>query len=637
MNFPSLKNLSESIKYVSRRFPFEVVFACIGTTAAIAHIELDGIREVADNWSLRILMTASLGLLLSLACTLFIESSGFKQLKSLLLKAAAALLATSLIFLLNPLTNHADQMRFFLLSLSFHLLVSFSAFIRRGSIQGFWQFNKTLFLRLLSGILYSAVLFLGLAAAIGAMNFLFNVNFEFDTFYILWVCIAGIFNTIFFLAGLPENLSALDDDFSYPKGLKVFTQYVLIPLATVYLIILLAYEIKILIAWNLPKGLVSNLILGYAVFGILSLLLVFPVREQDGNKWIKTYARSFYFLMLPLLVLLFLAVGSRVFRYGITEPRYFLIVLACWLLFISVYFLISSKQNIKLIPISLCILTILSVYGPQSAFSVSRYSQKRILVNIFKQNHSFTNGRFVPLKKISEKEAKRAMATLAHLIRQYDLEVLQPYIDRDLSEVTDSLSKKKNHSNYRDYSRYELLDDKITWANNHLGFAGFSPYTGKYDAVNSTAFTNSYTIISKQSDVAIVKGYDYIIQQSNFRNEKTGNVVDEIPVYQIFKESGSMMIIIDKDSAVFNLKSLMINMIKDSSKLKAFMGNSDLNNAGYGDKHGYELPQQMLLFDKKTKHYSITYRINSINFRNPKNKAFSISNLEGIFLIKKLN
>src|SRR6185437_825577 len=162
----------------------------------------------------------------------------------------------------------------------------------------------------------------------------------------------------------------------------VFTQYVLIPLASVYVVILLAYEVKILIQWSLPKGLVSNLILRYAVFGILSILLIYPLRNQEENKWIKTYARSFYFLLIPLLALLFLAVFTRILPYGITAPRYFLIVLAGWLLFITFYFLLSQKQNIKVIPVSLCILALLSVYGPQSAFSVSRYSQMHLLTNI---------------------------------------------------------------------------------------------------------------------------------------------------------------------------------------------------------------------------------------------------------------
>ncbi|MEN0055292.1 MAG: DUF4153 domain-containing protein, partial [Mucilaginibacter sp.] len=354
MKFPSLKNLTEGAANTIKRYPFEVLFALIGTVAGTIQVELNRLNRVNEGWSMRVIMIANLGLLLSLSATLYTQSVGMPAGKRRIVKWLAAILAASFLLVIDPFAREADYIRFFLISLAFHLLVSFSAFTGREQLQGFWQFNKTLFLRILTSVLYGAVLFLGLAAAIGATNFLFNFKFEWDTYVILWVWIVGMFTTIFFLAGVPVETQLLDQDQSYPKGLKIFTQYVLIPLSTIYVIILLAYEIKILVQWNLPKGLVSNIILGYAVFGILSLLLVYPIREHDENKWLKTYSRSFYFLLIPLLGLLFVAVGTRVFDYGITEWRYFLIVLACWLLFISVYFLLFKKQNIKLIPVSLC-------------------------------------------------------------------------------------------------------------------------------------------------------------------------------------------------------------------------------------------------------------------------------------------
>jgi hypothetical protein len=138
-------------------------------------------------------------------------------------------------------------------------------------------------LRILTSVLYSGVLYLGLAAAIAATRFLFNLTFEYKIYSTLFVWIAGIYNTLYFLSGIPANTTGLQSEQSYPKGLKVFTQYVLIPLATVYLVILLAYEVKILFQWHLPKGYVSNLILGYAVFGLLAILLVYPLREQEEN------------------------------------------------------------------------------------------------------------------------------------------------------------------------------------------------------------------------------------------------------------------------------------------------------------------------------------------------------------------
>ncbi len=176
MKFPSIKSLLQSVKTVLNRFPFEMLFALTGSIAAITLAELNGIRPNAEMWCLRVLMMANLGLLISLATSLFCESRQIKKQLRLIIKAIAAVIGVCFIFLINPLEHYADHIRFFLLSLGFHLLVSFAAFIKPGNILGFWRFNAILFFRFLTSALYSAVLFGGIAAAMGAMNFLFNFN-----------------------------------------------------------------------------------------------------------------------------------------------------------------------------------------------------------------------------------------------------------------------------------------------------------------------------------------------------------------------------------------------------------------------------------------------------------------------------
>jgi hypothetical protein len=516
MKFPSIKTLAEGFKTTLKLYPLEVAFALIGTIAGTVNVELDNINRVGESWCIRVMMAANLGLLLSLAATLYGRSRNISAQLKWSLRIIAVVLSVLTLVILEPYYRQSDYMRFFLLSLSFHLLVAYAGFTVHGHVQAFWQFNKTLFLRFLTSVLYSAVLYLGLAAAIGALNFLFNFEFEWDTFFILWIWIAGIFNTLFFLAGVPTDLKALDLDESYPKGLKVFTQYVLVPLATVYVLILLAYEVKILLQWDLPKGLVSNIILGYAVFGILSLLLVYPIREREENKWLKTYAKSFYFLLLPLLGLLFAAVGTRVFRYGVTEERYFLIVLAFWLLFICVYFLLFKKQNIKLIPVSLSVLTLLSVYGPQSAFSVAEFSQKRILVGIFKKHNAFKDGKLTPLTtKIDSTSGAEAAAKVEYIVSNHDFASLQPYISKDLKVISDSISKGKDRDIY--FNRFEFKYAKTEWMIKYLKLNKY----GRYGYVDTAAATMAYHRFEPVGDVMGLTGYDYML---------TGLDADTIPL-----------------------------------------------------------------------------------------------------------
>ena len=372
MKFPSVSRLLAELGRVLKTFPLESLFTFIACSAGTVFVELKDIHFEGSTLCWRVIMACNIGLLLSLSATLFASSRKLSGIGRWLTYIPAVLVSTLLFFVFDPLRRENDILRFVMISFGFHLLVAFAPFIgKKDQINGFWQFNRSLFLRFLAGALYSAVLFLGLSAAVGSMNFLFNFDFEGDTFAIMWIWIAGMFQTLFFLSAVPLDTDALEYDRSYPKGLKLFTQYVLSPLASVYVLILLAYEIKIIVQWNMPKGLVSSLILGYAVFGILSILLVYPLRNLEGNTWIRSFSKSFYFLLIPLLVLLYLAIGARVGRYGITEERYFVLVLALWLTFVTIYFLLSVKQNIMIIPVSLSIVTLFSVYGPFNAFSVS--------------------------------------------------------------------------------------------------------------------------------------------------------------------------------------------------------------------------------------------------------------------------
>jgi hypothetical protein len=627
MKFLSLKNLAEGAAHTIKRYPFEVLFALAGTIAGTVQVELSQLNRVNEGWCVRILMMANLGLLLSLSATLYTKSAGMPTGKRRIIKWVAAILAASLIFIINPSTREADYIRFFLMSLAFHLLVAFAAFTGRGQLQGFWQFNKTLFLRFLTSVLYGAVLFLGLAAAIGATNFLFNFKFEWDTYAILWVWITGMFITIFFLAGVPVETALLDEDTSYPKGLKIFTQYVLIPLSTVYVVILLAYEAKILLEWNLPKGLVSNLILGYAVFGILSLLLVYPIREHDENKWLKTYTRSFYFLLLPLLGLLFVAVGARVFKYGITELRYFLILLACWLLFISVYFLLFKKQNIKLIPISLCIITLLAIYGPQSAFSISMYSQRRIIIRFFEKHNAFKNGKLIPVdgNKIGKKEGNRMAANVEYFVSHYDLTPLQAYFEKDLAVVADSLSKLKSKGNYGALGRYELQNEKQDWVKKQLGLSKFS---ARYADTEDNKEKQLFYSINKQGTVVDIKGYDFIMDPALVNDTATGKFND-MPIQHIILKNKTSILSINNETLTFEPSKIARKLLADEQKLEAYR---EKNNITYD--HKYTVPAEWMSVTAESKSFRVKLIIDDLSFNSSGNNI-DITYVKYLYLIKQ--
>ncbi|MBX0290173.1 DUF4153 domain-containing protein [Hymenobacter sp. HSC-4F20] len=173
----------------------------------------------------------------------------------------------------------------------------------------------------------------------------------------------------------------------------MFTQFVLLPLVVLYLGILYAYMGRILVQWELPEGWVSVLVLALSVAGILALLLIHPIRNAAENTWIRTFARWFYLALFPLLGLLAVAISTRIRAYGITEERYFVLILAAWLLVMATYFLVRKGQGIIWIPASLALVALLSAAGPWGAFATAERSQLGQLREISAQYTLLQNGK----------------------------------------------------------------------------------------------------------------------------------------------------------------------------------------------------------------------------------------------------
>lgn len=440
MRLPSIESLFTKIFASLKRFPLAIVAAVVGAVVSCLMVHLDYNKSAVFESYTRILMACYLGMLLFISAALFSQRMRLSLIRSSLLQGTAIALAV-IYFLMLPVHLHASvYICFGLYTIGLLLLVSFAPFMLSGDVNGFWQFNKEILLRFLVAVLYSAVLYAGVSIGLLAVDKLFNANIDGKIYLDLWIVITGIFNTWFFLAGLPDTFDELEASTAYPKGLKIFTQYVLLPLVSLYLVILYSYEIKIFFTTHWPEGWVAYLVLCFSVLGILSLLLIWPIRNEEGLHWIKNFTRFFYFALFPLILLLVLAIYKRISQYGITEYRYFIMLLALWLVFVASYFLISKAKSIKLIPISLCLIAFLSSFGPWGAFSISKYSQLRHMESILAKNKMLDQtNHYVVGKEIKWKDHFELSSVVQYLVEMHGFEVMQPYLYSNL----DSLLKKE--------------------------------------------------------------------------------------------------------------------------------------------------------------------------------------------------
>lgn len=380
--FRALNVLYAEALMAVERFPLVLVVSVLAgiSVGVLSH------KPPAEHWWMIASYTLTLGICLSFSLTLLRENRRLAGYVFPMAVAGSVVLLGLVAAAIFQSSFKVFVMRYVQVSLAVHLVAAFIVFVPQGSPLGFWHFNSRLFTRILTAMVYSAVLYGGLAAAMGASHFLLGIQWPAQAYLWLWVFVQFVFNTWFFLGRIPDSsvaqMKQLPD---YPTELRVFTQYLLIPLITLYLLILYAYLVKIVIAWEFPKGMVGYLVSTVSILGMLALLLVHPLQAREENRWLRLYSRGFYLALFPLLVLMFLGTWRRISDYGITEKRYFLLLIDLWIAAMAFYFTFSRKKSIKVIPISLCLLSLVTAVGPWGAYSVSKRSQERRLERLLEK------------------------------------------------------------------------------------------------------------------------------------------------------------------------------------------------------------------------------------------------------------
>jgi len=277
---------------------------------------------------------------------------------------------------------------------------------------------------------YSAILFIGLVLSLLTLRILFNLeSIDIQTFYQVWILVVGLISTLFFLSGIPQEFSKLHAN-------KIFVQYILFPLTVIYLAILYVYAGKILIDGQWPKGMVSYMVMSFSMVGIFAWLLGYVQILKQKGLWRWLLRRGFYIALIPLIIMLFASISIRVHQYGLTEKRCLIIILGLWLLGISLYFIWSIRQNIKIIFYSLFIVMLIAVF---MAPAVSKFSQLRRLEHLLTDNQILVDGKVKKIEKqeIGFDDQKEISSIMNYIDKTYGPKVLQKWFNKHLDELED--------------------------------------------------------------------------------------------------------------------------------------------------------------------------------------------------------
>lgn len=436
MQLPSLNQIFHSGRKTFRRFPLILVSALIATVSAFILTDYDG--PEGPTVLFKILFASILGIPFLLGISLTAERRSWGTLRSYGAQLAGIILligyGTTVPSFLSSAPAFYVQ-RLLLLAVGMHMFVSVVPYLGSGGQDIFWHFNKTLFFRILGAALYSHILYLGLSLALAALDQLFGIDIPGKRYGELWIVTVGLLNTWLFLAGIPKDLHKFDQDTEYPKTLRILVQYVLGPLALIYVLIIYAYIVKIALSWEWSDGWISKLILGFAVTGIFSLLLLYPLHDREEMGWLKHFPRWFPVAMIPLVIVFPLALWRRLADYGITEARYIAMVLAAWLMVMVLYFILGKARNIKFFPISLGLLSLVVSFGPWSMFRISEQSQVGRLERLLVHDSILVDGhlRKTPAP-IPRETSKHISSILDYLHEIHGFDRIQPWFSENLRQ-----------------------------------------------------------------------------------------------------------------------------------------------------------------------------------------------------------
>ncbi len=247
--------------------------------------------------------------------------------------------------------------------------------------------------------LYTLVLFLGVIAIIFAVDFLFELDISEKIYFDTFIAAVGLFGLTYFLGKVP-NIDDELGDYNYPSVLRVLLVSIIVPLISVYTLVLHAYLIRVLVSIGWSDGFVSQLVIWYGFVSVILMVLLYPLIED--SKIVKAFYKYYPYAMIIPLIMLAITMTIRINAYGFTILR--ALVFVAWLWFVlSVAHVIVKKGRISQnLVVGFILLFGLAVFSPVNVFTASDSAQTKRLSNLLESSGILEDDTLVPQGSLDE-------------------------------------------------------------------------------------------------------------------------------------------------------------------------------------------------------------------------------------------
>jgi hypothetical protein len=548
-----------SFYFTFKRFPLATIFSFILFINFSVVIIKDNFSK--DYILFKTLFIFTFAILLSLIFNILVERyEKIKKKYYLIYYSASIIFLTFFYFFILNSYEIIIFIEFALISLI--LLIIFLILPYFPAKDNFAFYVKKLFIDFIISILYACVLYIGIIITFFTITELLEIKLNSNYYEISWVfCIVIVaFNN--FLINIPKK-NHLINPRKYNIVLKMLLIYIIVPLIYIYTLILYIYFFKALITkW--PNGIVSHLIIWYGIIVFITLILLKPIKN---NKWINSFIFIMPKIILPLFVTLFYSMGIRIYNYGYTESRYYIIISGIILISIFIYWNIPKFKN-NIVAFLIIIFFILpTLTGPFSFKHICIRSQKTILEDILTKNDMLNNNIITPNSNITDKEKTRIVSILSYFNKTYsfsELDFLPENFDLINMETVfgfDNTEYSYFNDNYISYYKSNTSND-ILEINNIKGY-DYLININEYDSYNSSKNSDFYYEFIENSDTIILKKDNTILI-----NESLADILKTLYKTPSFDED--IDIEGENPNAKYKIKINSLSFIKQSTESNMF-------------------------------------------------------------------
>ncbi len=516
----SVISITKKLQLLAKRFPITILLV-IG----LAVLFFIGINDSFDTISYRLWIFFPISIFISLTVTLFAEDF-WNYLKTHLLSILFVLL-WGIYSILLPKEDQSltlsKWIEICVIGGTFFFGLFFITSLGKNKDRTFWNFSGQVFLHLILAAVFGAIFFGGLSLALSAIESLFNISIDSETYVNLSVCCFALLSPVYFLANIPYKEEKYRNEISYSKPQKVLALYILTPILAVYTIILYAYLFKIIIAWELPNGWVSWLVSALALGGLAVISILYPIREQTNHKIVNFISRWMILFILPLLTLMSIGIFRRIGDYGITINRGYILILNIWFYGIYIYLFLTHSRHIKWIlisPVVIALLTSISIWG---VADVTKTALTKEVAAILTKKVSLEEAQNI-FAEMKQEKRERIRSVFKYLLQKFGKESVQIFFTDTISnnswELLSDLNLKtaagKKTKNISYYTRNEEKTASIKKYNFFMKVE-YSKYKNKSGIVNYSLRKDTLNISTGSNTFAVP------IRKISMENLKSGS------------------------------------------------------------------------------------------------------------------